>query len=994
MLLGTVAGLTFETGAAYEDKVDEDGEPLINYMTKVYATPEEKLEDMILVREAYGYELWYEEFTGEIAVRMKSTGQTVFSNPIDLATPDYNIATKTKQTLLSQLIITYLDNGVEKTMNSYVEAALRGQIKMTPIKNGIRVEYSIGEEAVTRLVPRVIEVSRFETLILDNISGWDRLKIESFYDKKDKNDPTLTEKMVAMMQAAFPITQTMAVYVCSDNINSRELREVENIVKKYCPEYTYEELEYDHELTGYVGSDAAPPRFRMAIEYTLNENGLEARLPANGLQFDESVYQFKTVTMLPYFGAGTNLYTGYTFIPDGSGSIIRFEDFANQSVNISGQLYGPDYAYHEITGQHSEIMRMPVYGVVTNYGTYAEEDSSNPEVPLHSDGFLAIITEGDSLATLMAACGGAVHPYNTVYPTFTPRPSDQYNLADSISVSGNATWTVTSKRKYTESYRIQYVFLTDEKLAEKNGIEDYYSADWIGMAKAYRDYLTQKGDITKLTDTDDDLPMYIETFGVTTTTERILSFPVEKSLALTSFEDVKIMYNELKEMGVENVSFKLTGYANGGLLSTVPYKLSWEGAAGGNDGFQDLVAFAKENGITIYPDFDFAYIHDDTLFDGVNMKTHAIRTIDNRYTRKRVYDSAHQTFENLMMVAISPSVYDYLYSGFGTRYLEYGNSAISVSTLGTDLSSDFDEDDPYHREDNKAFTAGLLGKLSDDYDSVMVDGGNAYSVKYADVILNASLTSSKYNKTSNSVPFAGMVYHGSKVIAGSAINMEGDINEAILNAIENGATMYFVLSYENTSILKEKPTLSSYYSVDYSIWKDDIAKYYAILNEAISDLQESYIVDHEFLEAERIPDEDEEKAEIQAIVNSFERQKETQITRLEEQFKTERRKARIAAQAAGEPFDRDTYTSEKLESILQQIEDLKNSEPEIPEFDIKGDGEINPTYATQQGSVVRVEYEGGTTFILNYNSFDITVEWNGEHYEIGALGFCRIDKER
>ncbi|MBE6616488.1 MAG: hypothetical protein E7627_00880 [Ruminococcaceae bacterium] len=987
--------LPLGVSAAWEDKVDEEGNPLINYLTTYYETAESKLATMVLVREQYGYQLYYEEFTGEIAVVDTKTGQTFFSNPYDIANVDYGIADQTKQELLSQLIITFLDNDVEKTMNSYVEAALRGQITMKPIKNGIRVEYAIGEEAVTRLVPRVINKERFLTMILNKIpettsaERWDKLTLESYFDLKDKDDPTLTEKMVAMMQVAFPITKTMAVYTIADNVTALELKKAENIIKKYCPDYTYEELEYDHELTGYTVKDEAPPRFRMALEYTLNENGLEVRLPANGITFDESAFQFKTVTVLPYFGAGSNLYTGYTMIPDGSGALIRFEDFAGESVNISGQLYGADYAYHEIAGQHSEVMRMPVYGVVSNHGDYVDPAKAGDKAggPVTSNGYLAIITEGDSLATLMTSFGGAVHPYGTVYPMFTPRPSDQYNLADSISVSGNATWTVTSKRKYTDSYRIQYIFLNDEKLAEQNGIEDYYVSDWTGMAEAYRDYLTAKGDIAKLEAVKDDIPLFIETFGSTTTTERVLSFPVEVDLPLTTFEDIKTMYNELKELGVGNINFKLTGYANGGLISEVPYNLEWTDVVGGADGFADLVAYAKENGFDIYPDFDFAYIHKQGLFDGISLKKHAIRTIDDRYTTKREYNAALQVFEKTLLIAISPAAYEYLYDEFGPNYLAHGNNSISVSTLGTDLSSDFDEDEPYHREDNKEFTTNLLDEMSKDYENVMIDGGNAYAIKYADVILNASLTSSKYNQSSESVPFMGMVYHGSKVFTGSATNMEGDIDQAILNAIENGAAMYFILSYQNTSSLKEDPSLSQYYSVAYDIWKDDIIKYYEILNTATKDLQASYIVDHEFIDAERIPDADEIAAEEKALEDAYYESIAQQIEKLEKSLRSDRRKARQKIQEAGGVWDPSTFVSD----IPAQIEELKNAEPEIPEFNIVGDGKITDKYATTSGTVVRVEYEGNVNFILNYNSFDITVEYNGQNYTVEALGFIRID---
>ena len=135
MLLGS---LVIPTGAAWEDKVDDNGDPIINYLTQVYDTPEQKLGDMIMVKEAYGYQLWFEEFTGEIAVVDTATGQMVFSNPWDMALSSekyQNISAGVRQQLLSQLIITCLDNGTPKTMNSYIESALRGQIKSKNIKN-------------------------------------------------------------------------------------------------------------------------------------------------------------------------------------------------------------------------------------------------------------------------------------------------------------------------------------------------------------------------------------------------------------------------------------------------------------------------------------------------------------------------------------------------------------------------------------------------------------------------------------------------------------------------------------------------------------------------------------------------------------------------------------------------------------------------------------------------------------------------------------------
>ena len=127
-LVMTLGSLTIAADAAYADKVDENGAPLIKYLTDAYATPADKLKDMVLCREAYGLQLYYEEFTGEIAVVNTATGEITFSNPYDIASGYQTISDPVKQKLLSQLIITYLENDVRKEMNSYKEAALRGQI--------------------------------------------------------------------------------------------------------------------------------------------------------------------------------------------------------------------------------------------------------------------------------------------------------------------------------------------------------------------------------------------------------------------------------------------------------------------------------------------------------------------------------------------------------------------------------------------------------------------------------------------------------------------------------------------------------------------------------------------------------------------------------------------------------------------------------------------------------------------------------------------------
>ncbi len=963
------------------------------YLTKYYPLKEQKLADMVLYKTEKGFNLYICRETGEVALQDVVTGQTLFSNPYDINSLYNNSSTSVKYRLLSQVILTYTINGASKTMYSFEEAALRGQIVFKNIKNGVRVEYAMGEPQVNYLVPRLIEKDRYETLItsvmLENaISRRNYGVFTSFYELQDPNDTSKTRSQIASMQAIYPITTTpyesktysgyMAVYVITEAY-ARELRNLEDLITTYCPKYTYEELEYDHELTHYEGNDEAPPLFRFALEYTIEDEGLSVRLPVSSLRYDESAYSINTISVLPYFGAGQSgavtgrideknlekiAFEGYTFVPDGSGTLINFKDLIGQAYSVSSDVFGSDFAYHKITSQHAETMRLPAFGVVTYYDVnlYWEEYQVDEKGNLamipkrqyvkEDRGYLAIITEGESMAKITSEHGGLAHTFNSVYATFSPLPTDTYEVQDAISVSGNSTsWTVTSERKYTGSYRIKYIMLKGSNAAQQYGLSDYYECSYVGMADAFRTYLYNEGVLTRISSTQSSLPLFIENFGSMTTMERVLSFPVQVNTPLTTFEDIQTIYNELSGVrycetcgeycfneadiqkhaenctgqlsesgvyGITNLNFRLTGFANGGMKYTYPAKLKWVNELGGSSGYKELVKFAEEKNIGIYPDFDLAYIVEQEAFDGVGLRSDAVKTIDNRYSVKRVYDAATQTFQRTFSVCVSASVFDKFYTklekNLSSYYSDGMTKNISLSTLGTDLNSDFDKKDPYNREDAKTFTSQVLERASNDFDSVLTDGGNSYVLPYVDVILNIPTDSSNYIRAGEAIPFMGLVLHGSKVYASEPINMEGDLSNAILKSIENGAVPFFILSYQNTTKLKTDKDLSRYYSVSYEIWKKQLVEIYRTLDEAIGDLQDQFITGHRFIEGHRVASEEE------------------------------------------------------LEMY----------------------GQDDVRFKTTSGTVVLVTYENGTKFILNYNSYQIRVELDGIAYTLDELSFVRI----
>ena len=709
---------------------------------------------------------------------------------------------------------------------------------------------------------------------------------------------------------------------------------VSGAIKNAVPGYSLSQVSIDEQECGFNEPSIAIARFEVSLDYTLAEDGsLVVEIPESEMKFDDTLFAIQGITPLKYFGSGDMNEDGYIFYPDGSGSVTEFDDFffgegsdrSNVNMYISSKIYGNDYSYSKITGAHREQITLPVFGIVNDVvasdGTVENGYASSGDKV--TNGFLAIIEEGSSLTSLTFASYPASHKYASVYATTDFYPFDEINLSQSLSVSSINTYLMVAQGKYKGSFKMRYVMLTDDSVAENAGMTSYYPSSYVGMAHYYRDYLEKNGVLSDLTDTAEDLPLYIEALGSMDILKRILSFPVTVSVPLTTFEDVERMYNELSNavnilkdkakeaqeeadklkdnkdkaeqmkryqamadkytelaenvQNIKNINFRLTGFTNGGMSSTYPAKVKWESSVGGKKGFSSLVNKADKinalndgvSNFSVYPDFDFMYINETSAFDGVSKNKNAAKMVDNRYASKQVYNSIAQEYETLPIYLVSSDTISGLYTKFNKEYSEFKNENISVSTMGSDLNSNLGDKKVIARETAMGHVSRVLDRMDKDGYSIMGDAGNVYSLKYMDHLLNVSIDSSHFRYSSYAVPFMGMVLHGSVNYAGSPLNYSGSPDYDILRAIENGASAYYILCTQNTNHLKNDEELSKYYGVDYENWFDKIVEQYAKLNGAIGGLQEYNIVDHKVLIAERVVDDEEMVSNYDDLATEF-----------------------------------------------------------------------------------------------------------------------------
>jgi len=241
------------------------------------------------------------------------------------------------------------------------------------------------------------------------------------------------------------------------------------------------------------------------------------------------------------------------------------------------------------------------------------------------------------------------------------------------------------------------------------------------MAKKYRQYLTDNGVLKPIDDKNENIPLYLETVGAIDSTDRFMGVPYEIKQELTTYENtIEILRQLMTEANIDNINIKMAGWVNGGINSLVPTKIELLKELGGEEGFKKLVDYCNENGFGLFPEFEFSYAVANELFDDFDAKKHLAKTIDNRNAYKKEYDALMQAYAYSNKGIISTNSMLKFYKSLYEDFDDYGIKNISVSSLGTDLSSDFNKDDPLNREDSKTLMSQLLEKMAKDNEQVMI----------------------------------------------------------------------------------------------------------------------------------------------------------------------------------------------------------------------------------------------------------------------------------
>lgn len=568
-----------------------------------------------------------------------------------------------------------------------------------------------------------------------------------------------------------------------------------------------------------VAVDLIPGGFRAKLDYTAQELGFEvevklyddgsitAAIPESSIYENAENKKIGNIYVFPLLGHSRLGETdGYMFVPDGNGALIYLDDKEGRfDSGYVQKVYGSDIGVGESyvlsllwdryeTHNDAETILAPVYGMV------------HTENKL---GYLAVIESGEEEASIYATPNGAYSDYNWVAAAF--RKCTTY--IQPTSNSGGSVTKVTDRISY--DINIRYLFVDGDE------------ANYTGLAKRYREYLTEKGELAP---SENDFKVRLDFLGMDVENWMLW----KKDTPVTTVENIREIYDDLAAEGVSSILSLYKGWQDGGIYNLPVTSYDVDGSIGGARALSGLMEECAERNIDFYLYTDGIRANPETgntTFDTV--KKMDKRTYEEN-THQTVYDTfvfwtPQKTAENLQRLQKS--------------FEKKGIRKIALSEVGNTLFTYTMGDTMQTRYVSKYLYEEALRRLNESME-VMLESPIQCYWQYSKAIVDMPISDSDYIYTDQSVPFLSIVLKGALPMYGDYVNFEANEREYFLKLVETGIYPSFYLTYENPSELIYTNS-SDVYTSQYTVYRDQILSYYKELKAVNELVSGSVIVNHE-----------------------------------------------------------------------------------------------------------------------------------------------------
>ena len=741
--------------------------------------------------------------TTNFTVLQKNTGKVWHSSPVD-AKSDKIALTKEKNNMMSAVLLKYsTENGNDDTYDTYTNSVLRKFYNIEKKGEEITVNYTVGQMDREYVFPLILYQSELDKWT-EGLTKSQIAAVGRAYHKYNKSSFKGAE--LETMLDKYPGMEDETLYLVFENIQTHVKVQMEEIFGKQG--FTYEDYLKNKELYKETNIKEVPA-FNISMSYKLDGNALIVTVP-----FSEISYRLKypatQVSILPYFGAAGREDEGYMLIPEGSGSIINFNNGKTKQNGYYADCYGWDYATERKAVITETRAAFPAFGI-------AYPDSS----------VLSVINKGAEYAGVTAEIAGKLGSYNYIRADYKLLHREQYEVT---ARSQSSQFVYEAQLPQNECIEQSFIFID--------------SGSYVDMAKAYRNKLFAG---EKKTDSKDG-PLAVEIVGAIEKVQQVAGMPKVKPYTLTSYDDAAKIINEIDELGMKNVNYKLSGFINGGIRQKLMSKVKFIPALGGKSSFKNLVKNTENASAKLYLDGAVQTAYRSNIFNGFFKYRDAARFVSDELCELYEYSQLWygRDKEQDSYFLLNSKLREKGSENLIKTVAKYNIDGVSFRDNGNILSSDFNERRLSTRATETAKQLDQFNNAVDKGLGIMINGGNDYAVRSADFITNIPLHGNKYAIIDAFVPFYQIALHGYVNYAGNPINLAYEKDQLILESAEAGAGLQFSFMNSKSERLQET-NYTEYYASNFDSWKEKFEEIYNEYNSKMAPVMNSPIVGHEFV---------------------------------------------------------------------------------------------------------------------------------------------------
>lgn len=547
---------------------------------------------------------------------------------------------------------------------------------------------------------------------------------------------------------------------------------------------------------------------------TFTDNGIEYDVYRDDIR-GEGIDSLAAIIIAPFQGASggakeyydaSNVYDidysdeiifndpipGYILVPDGSGTLVRFNDYNVKLDRLQIQAYGSNPTQESIHRSFQteyvpfKTLSLPLFGVA------------------HGDnqaGFVAYATSGDEYMELEIWPEEYITYYTNAFPRF------EYN-APYLQVYNRAGEGNIQLQDELNDFDIHMVYEYLDGTSTPNE-----RADYVGMAMKYSEYLFGSSSGTK---EYDDIPIRLD-FLMSDSEKSLIGFINQVT---TTSEGVNRILSDIMENGVVNINSGLLGWADGGITLGDPRDTDYTREIGTKREFETLISTFNEMGVDISLSQDYFWINEEIM----RYQNNGAKHTNGWYATKFIWD---YNLEQMYYARPVKSI-DWLLDQ-SSEFDEVGVSSYTITGITNNLISDFTDD--MFRNETKDIIVNGFSQLNQ---SVLVNAyqPNAYLLPYTDRYLQAPVYGTQYLIETDTVPFLQLVLQNNMEVYAPYANFSFYSDEDILRMIDYNVYPSFILTEQPAYLLTD--TLSrNYYSTEYTLYEDLIVQVYQQVNQAL-----------------------------------------------------------------------------------------------------------------------------------------------------------------